>query len=202
MVLLRPSSSGDIPQILLSPRLSALVIVDHQISFRSCFDVKSVKAAEDGVAILLDAARKIDIPIIASLVETNLINSKLSCTLEKMIPDSARFNRTGANPWDDPKFEKAVQVANRQCLLVAGLSAESSLSFTALHGLAMGFDIFVIKDACLGFSEQSIDVTFDRLIQAGAVPITWRQVMLEWHLESIDAGLLRRVLKQRRLPKS
>lgn len=190
--------SGDFHQILLSPHLTALVIIDHQIAFESCFDRKAVKAAEKGVANLVGAAGKINIPVIASLIKTNLIGSELSSRLERTMPQLTRFNRSGLNPWDDPAFADAVQTANRPCLLIAGLSVETSLSFTALCALERGFDVYVVKDACLGYSPESVATTFERLIQAGVVPVSWRQVMLEWTRGNVDSGLLRRILKSRR----
>jgi len=188
-------------QILLSSEQTALVIVDHQMAFESCFDIKAVRAAENGVANLVSAAGKINVPVIASLVETNLIESKLSSRLEKSMSQLIRFNRTGVNPWDDPAFAEAVDTANRPRLLIAGLSAETSLSFTALCALERGFDVYVVKDACLGHSEQSLVTTFERLTLAGVVPVSWRQVMLEWNQGNVDAGMLRRILKSRRIVK-
>lgn len=201
MKLKQPSFSGKPHQILLSPELTAFVIVDHQIAFESCFDSGEVESAENGVANLVSAAEKINIPIIASLVETNLIHSKLSSRLENIMPQLTRFNRTGVNPWDDPAFVEAVDAANRPRLLIAGLSAETSLSFTALCALERGFDVYVVKDACLGHSEQSVATTFERLTLAGAVPVSWRQVMLEWSQGNVDAGMLRRILRQPRTVK-
>jgi len=180
-------------QILLSPELTTLVIVDHQVAFESCFDLKEIRAAENGVANLVSAAEKSNVPVITSLVETNLIHSNLSSRLEKIMPQLTRFNRTGVNPWDDPAFVEALQTANRPRLLIAGLSAETSLSFTALCALERGFDVYVVKDACLGHSAQSISTTFERLTLAGAVPVSWRQVILEWSQGNVDASMLRRV---------
>jgi len=196
------SSSSEPHQILLSPELTALVIIDHQVAFESCFDIKAVRAAENGVANLVNAAGKINVPVIASLVKTNLIDSKLSAKLEKTMSQLTRFNRTGVNPWDDTAFAEAVDTANRPRLLIAGLSAETSLSFTALCALERGFDVYVVKDACLGHSEQSLSTTFERLTLAGVVPVSWRQVILEWTQGSVDTGMLRRILRSRRAVKS
>ena len=196
-----PFTSGNY-HALISAEQSALVVIDHQTAFESCFDAGSVELAGRGIANLIDLAGKFDVPVITSFVESNLISSQPSSFLEKTNLQSMRFSRNSLNPWDDPEFVKAVQVANRRCLLITGLSVETSLSFTVLHALAMGFDVFVIKDTCLGYSEQSIDISFERLVQAGAVPVSWRQVMLEWQHKSVDVGLLRRVLKSRRLPRS
>jgi len=192
------SSDGN-NHILLSPQHTIFVIVDHQLAFRPCFHASSLDIAEIGVAELSDAAGKANIPIITSLVKNNLIDFKLSATLEPKIPQLTRLNRNVVNPWDDPTFVEAVQSANRPCMLIAGLSAETSMSFTALGGLARGLDVFVVKDACLGHSEQSIATTFERLTQAGAVPVSWRQVMMEWNQGNVEAHLLRRILRPKRL---
>jgi len=192
------ASSGEGHQILLSPKLTVLIIIDHQLAFESCFSADAVEDAEIGVAELVDAAGKANIPIITSLAKTNLIDFKLSATLEPKIPQLTRLNRNVVNPWDDPAFVEAVQSANRPCMLIAGLSAETSMSFTALGGLARGLDVFVVKDACLGYSDQSIATSFERLTQAGVVPVSWRQVMMEWNQGNVEAHLLRRILRPKR----
>ncbi|MBL4696455.1 MAG: isochorismatase family protein [Rhizobiaceae bacterium] len=191
-------SPDDNNHILLSSQHTMFVIVDHQIAFSPCFDAELVDGVEIGVTELADAAGKTNIPIITSLVKTNLIDFKLSATLEPKVPQLTRLNRNVVNPWDDPAFVEAVQSANRPCMLIAGLSAETSMSFTALGGLARGWDVFVVKDACLGHSEESIATTFERLTQAGAVPVSWRQVMMEWNQGHVEAHLLRRILRPKR----
>ena len=91
-------SSDDNNHILLSSQHTMFVIVDHQIAFRPCFDDELVDIAEIGVAELADAAGKASVPIITSLVKTNLIDFKLSATLEPKIPQLSRLNRNGVNP--------------------------------------------------------------------------------------------------------
>ena len=134
------------------------------------------------------------------MVETNQIGSVLSPKLEKAIPQVTRFKRCGVNPWNDTVFVDALNSTNRSRILIAGLSAETSLSFMALCALEWGFDVYVVRDVCLGYSEKSIAVTFDRLLQAGAVSVTWRQVIMEWKQDHVDGRLLRRIFKPDKLP--
>ena len=197
-VLKHATRSDDLHQILLLREHTIFVVVDHQMAFKSCFEMDAVKDAEGGVVELVCAAEKVNIPVITSLVKTNLIGSKLSRKLDQTIPRIARLNRRGVNPWDDPEFAEAVQISNRKSMLITGLSVETSVSFTALGALARGFDVFVIRDTCLGYSEQSIVTAFDRLTQAGVVSVSWRQVMLEWNQGNVEAQLLRRILKPKR----
>lgn len=197
MKLVGAQSSENTPGVLLSPKSTTFIVVDYQAAFESCFDLTFVKNAMGSIVELVHVADKMGIPIITSLVKTNRIASQISAALETKLPEMTRFNRSGINPWDDQEFVEAIRVANRPCLLIAGLSTETSLSFTALGALARGFDVFVIKDACLGYSEQSIAICFDRLVQAGVVPVSWRQVILELNQGNVDPRLLRRILRSR-----
>jgi nicotinamidase-related amidase len=43
-----------------------------------------------------------------------------------------------------------------------------------------GFEVFVVADACGGASKEAHEMAMMRVVQAGAVPMTWQQTMLEW----------------------
>ncbi len=55
-----------------------------------------------------------------------------------------------------------------------------------------GYEIYMVEDASGGTSKAAHDYSMQRMIQAGVVPMTWQQVMLEWqrdwaHKETYDA---------------
>jgi nicotinamidase-related amidase len=43
-----------------------------------------------------------------------------------------------------------------------------------------GYEIYMVADASGGTSKEAHDYAMQRMIQAGVVPVTWQQVMLEW----------------------
>ncbi|WP_286828295.1 MULTISPECIES: isochorismatase family protein [Kordiimonas] len=186
---------SDIYRILMRPEETALVIVDHQEAFASCFEAEAITAIETGIAALAEAAGSAGIPIIVSMVETNSIAPGILPSLRDALRGAAEVKRTGFNPWEEKAFLSAIKTANRERLVIAGLSSETSLSFTALCGLEEGFDIYVVRDACLGYSEDSITMTFSRLTQAGAVPVSWRQAVFEWCQGTVEPEQIRKVLK-------
>lgn len=192
------SSNDAIHQNLLCADQTTLIIVDHQVAFSSCFSANELSAVEMNLATLVEAASKLDIPVIASFIETNRVGSRPSEALERVSSKMVCFNRNVVNPWDAPAFSAGVASANRPKLIIAGLSAESSLTFTALSALEQGYDVYVVRDVSLGFSKETLEASFQRLAQAGAVIVSWRQVMLEWHQENVDVRLLMRVLKSKR----
>lgn len=52
--------------------------------------------------------------------------------------------------------------------------------FPALQALAAGYEVYVVEDACGGTSVTAHNAAMQRMIQAGVVPVTWLQVLLEF----------------------
>jgi hypothetical protein len=73
-------------------------------------------------------------------------------------------------------------------LILAGFWLETTVTFLALPALASGFEVFVLMDATPASAETSARPAADRLLQAGAVPITTRQLIAEWIEASPDGG--------------
>jgi hypothetical protein len=63
-------------------------------------------------------------------------------------------------------------VANHGKLVLAGLWTESSVSMTALSALSAGYEVYVVTNASGGRSKESHRMAIERMIGAGAVPIT------------------------------
>lgn len=54
------------------------------------------------------------------------------------------------------------------------------LTFPALMALKEGFEVYVVTDTSGGTSVDAHERAIDRMVQAGAVPVTWQQVLLEY----------------------
>ena len=62
-------------------------------------------------------------------------------------PDLDVLVRTTVNPWDEPRFEKAVTALGRQKLIIAGISTEVCLGLTAIRAIGLGYDAYAAVDA-------------------------------------------------------
>ena len=51
-----------------------------------------------------------------------------------------------------------------------------------------GYQVYFITDACGGLSKEAHDMSVQRMIQAGAIPMTWMQYLLELHRDWARAG--------------
>lgn len=194
----QPSSNETESSYLLNRKNTVLVLVDFQVEFLSCFEDAEVDIVKESLENFLRAAVDASVPVVSTLIHTNRFSAIPLNSLDNRHRTIEYCKRATANPWNDPIFEKTIATMAKPRLLLAGLSLEISLSFTALGALERGYDVYVVRDVCLSQTEQGSVAAYDRLMQAGCVPVSWRQVVVEWHQLGADLGALRRVLKTRR----
>jgi nicotinamidase-related amidase len=95
---------------------------------------------------------------------------------------------TAGSCWSGSGLHTALAAHTRSSLILAGFWFENTVTFLALPALASGFEVFVLMDATPASAETSARPAADRLLQAGAVPITTRQLIAEWIEASSDGG--------------
>ena len=96
-------------------------------------------------------------------------------------PDSKLLERTSMNSWDDKKVRDALKANGRNKVVVSGLWTEVCNNTFAISAmLGGGYEIYMVADASGGTSKEAHDYAMQRMIQAGVIPVTWQQVMLEW----------------------
>ena len=75
----------------------------------------------------------------------------------------------------------ALAANGRKKVVVAGLWTEVCNTTFALCAMLEGdYEIYMVADASGGTSKEAHDYAMQRMVQAGVVPVTRQQVMLEW----------------------
>jgi nicotinamidase-related amidase len=75
----------------------------------------------------------------------------------------------------------ALKANGRNKVVVSGLWTEVCINTLAISAmLEGGYEIYIVADASGGTSKDAHDYSMQRMIQAGVVPMTWQQVLLEW----------------------
>jgi isochorismate hydrolase len=96
-----------------------------------------------------------------------------------IFPGQALIDRTSINSWLDQNFKNAVEKTKRRKIVVAGLWTEACVLFPTLDMLQAGYEIYVPTDACGDVTEEAHERAVQRIVQAGAVPITSLQFLFE-----------------------
>ncbi|MBU5612901.1 hydrolase [Geomonas azotofigens] len=165
---------------LLNPTNSTVIFIDFQPQMT--FGVASIdrQTLFNNVILLAKAARIFRVPTILTTVETKSFSGNMWPQLLDIFPDNDIIERSSMNSWDDPKFVEAVQATGRTKLIMAALWTEVCLAFPALEAMKAGFEVYAVEDASGGTSVAAHNAAMRRIEQAGAVPMTSLQVMLEY----------------------
>jgi nicotinamidase-related amidase len=123
--------------------------------------------------------------------------------LAELLEDYPAIDRTSTNAWEDADFLAAVRATGRRKLIACALWTEICLAFPALDALREGYDVFPVVDAVGGTSEGAHRAGLERVVQAGAQPITWVALAVElqrdWAREDTVADVIEIVLTERLL---
>lgn len=165
---------------LLTPQNSMLLLIDHQPQM--IFGVRSHdrQAIRNNVAALAKAAKTFAVPTVLTTVAAESFSGPLIPEVKSVFPGQAIYDRTSMNAWDDERVTQALAETGRKKLVIAALWTEVCLTMPALEAMAAGYDVYIVTDASGGTSEEAHDMAVMRMVQAGAIPVTWQQVMLEW----------------------
>ncbi len=178
---------------VLTPTNSQLIFIDHQPQM--AFGVQSIdrQTLKNNTVALAKAGKVFNIPTIITTVETESFSGHTYPELLDVFPGQKILERTSMNSWDDQKVRDALKANGRKKVVVAGLWTEVCNNSFALCAMLEGdYEIYMVADASGGTSLMAHDLAMQRMIQAGVVPVTWQQVMLEWqrdwaHKETYDA---------------
>ena len=166
---------------LLTPSNSQIIFIDHQPQM--AFGVQSIdrQVLKNNTVALAKSAKVFGIPATITTVETESFSGHTYPELLAVFPDHPLLERTSMNSWDDQKVRDALAKTGRKKVVVAGLWTEVCNNSFALEAMRDGgYEIYMVEDASGGTSKAAHDYAMLRMIQAGIVPVTWQQVMLEW----------------------
>jgi nicotinamidase-related amidase len=169
---------------VLTPQNSQLIFIDHQPQM--AFGAQSIdrQALKNNVVALAKSAKVFGIPTIITTVETDSFSGHTYPELLAVFPEAPLLERTSMNSWDDQKVRDALAEGaseGRRKIVVSGLWTEvCNLTFalSAMHDT--DYELYMVADASGGTSQDAHDYAMQRMIQAGVVPVTWQQVLLEW----------------------
>jgi nicotinamidase-related amidase len=153
---------------VLTPQNCQLIFIDQQPQM--AFGVQSIdrQVLKNNTVGLAKAAKAFNIPTTITTVETESFSGHTYPELLDVFPGKEILERTSMNSWDDQKVRDALAANGRKKVVVSGLWTEVC-NTTFAHDFAM-----------------------QRMVQAGAIPVTWQQVLLEWqrdwaHRDTYDA---------------
>jgi nicotinamidase-related amidase len=183
---------------LLTPQNAVLALIDYQPEQYA--GVHSVVHGEllAHVTMLGRIATTFELPVVLSTVYVKHGMSGTNVELREALPGVPEIDRTTMNSWEDPEFRAAVERSGRKKLIIAGLWTEVCVAFPTLDALRAGYEVYVVVDAIGGISRTAHESAMQRMIQAGATPISVLGLACELQRDwgRPDANRLRAIMRE------
>ncbi len=183
---------------LLTPKNAVLTLIDYQPEQYA--GVRSVEHNEllMHVTMLGRVAMSFELPVVLSTVYVKHGMTGTNPELREALPGIPEIDRTTMNSWEDPEFRAAVEQTGRKKLIIAGLWTEVCVTFPALDALREGFQVYFVVDAIGGVSRVAHESAVQRMLNAGAIPITVLGLACELQRDwgRPDAETLRKIMRE------
>jgi nicotinamidase-related amidase len=164
---------------LISPNDHTLIMIDFQSQM--AFATHSIDAVtlRNNAALVAHAAAGFGVSTILTTVAEKSFSGPMFSEITDAFPNQAMLDRTSMNTWEDAAVIKSVNDIGKGRLVFAGLWTGVCIVGPTLSALDQGFEVYVIADACGDVSAEAHNRAMDRMVQAGARPMTSLQYLLE-----------------------
>lgn len=181
-VLVTTNVSAQKPSpLLLTPTNHTLILIDHESQMG--FAVKSIGIEElrHNTGLVSGGSKIFNVPTIVTTVAEKSFSGPVFPELAEFYPSSTTkyIDRTTMNAWEDAAAYKAIVSKGKKRLVVAGLWTSVCIVGPVLSAINDGYDVFVITDASGDVSREAHEMAIQRMIKAGATPLTSTQYVLE-----------------------
>jgi nicotinamidase-related amidase len=157
---------------LLTPDNCVLLLIDHQPFQVAGLRSHDTQSVINNVVGLAKSAKAFGVPtLLTTVVEER--GGYLIKQLQDVFPEQKPINRTFINTWEDARVVDWVRKTGRKKIVMAALWTEICLAMPAIHALGDGYEVYIVTDASGGVSLEAHEMAIQRMVQAGAVPITW-----------------------------
>jgi nicotinamidase-related amidase len=156
-----------------------LIMIDFQSQMS--FATKSIDAVNlrNNAALISHAAAGFGVSTILTTVAEKSFSGPMFSEITDAFPGQAMLDRTSMNTWEDAGVIAEINRIGKPRIVLAGLWTGVCIVGPALSAIEQGFEVYVIADACGDVSTEAHERAMERMIQAGARPMTSLQYLLE-----------------------
>ncbi len=164
---------------LLTPSDHTLIMIDFQSQMS--FATKNIDAVNlrNNAALVANGAKGFGVSTILTTVAEKSFSGPMFNEITDSFPGQVLFDRTSMNTWEDESVIDEINRIGKKRIVLSGLWTSVCIVGPALSALDQGFEVYVISDACGDVSDEAHNRAMDRMVQAGAQPMTSLQYLLE-----------------------
>lgn len=166
---------------LLTPTNHTLVMIDLEGQMVFAVHNIPVEQLRNNVGLVAGASKIFNVPTIVTTVAEKSFSGPVLPEVSEFYPKTptSYMERTSMNSWEDAAVFKAIGAKGKKAVVFSGLWTSVCIVGPVLSAISDGYKVYFITDACGDVSEEAHIMAVNRMIQAGAVPMTSLQYLLE-----------------------
>ncbi|WP_052262978.1 hydrolase [Chromobacterium violaceum] len=176
---MKPTASAVPSPLLLTPRDHTLILIDYQSQMAFATHSIDIPTLRNNAGLVASAAAGFGVSAILTTVAEKSFSGPMFDEVTAPFPNLRMLDRTSMNTWEDAAVIDRVNQIGKGRIVLAGLWTSVCIVGPALSALDQGFEVYVIADACGDISAEAHERAMQRMVQAGARPITSLQYLLE-----------------------
>ena len=161
---------------LISNKDSVLVIVDMQE--RLIPKISDKHTIISNAITLIKSAGILDIPIIITEQYPKGLGPTIPEIKDLIVPwqpiEKICFSCFGSSD-----FSRKLKELKKDNLILCGIESHVCIMQTALDGLKLNYSVFFVKDAISSRTKNNRETGFERMAQAGAIPVSTEMLVFE-----------------------
>ena len=167
---------------LLNPTNHTLLMIDHESQMAFAVESQPIEELRNNTGLLSATATLFKVPTVITTVAEKSFSGPIFPEIREYFPNEKDYiDRSTMNSWEDKRVVEAVKKTKKKKLVIAGLWTEVCTLSASLSALEDGYEVYVVVDASGGTSQEAHDMAVTRMVQAGVIPITSLQYLLELH---------------------
>lgn len=162
-----------------SPDNAVLVYVDYVTGLDNLMTTVPGKQYRNNITAFAKFSTLFKMPT-AILGEENDYYGSFLPEIKNLISEGGKTFSPRSTPTAyTPDFASWLESTGRQNVVIGGISIDNCTLHTSLDLLRNGYNVFVIVDVSSTNGKLAEDAAIQRLIQAGAVPVSWLNALTE-----------------------
>ena len=159
---------------------SCLLLIDIQEKLSAAIPDKVINRLRSNVDILLTAANRLDIPVMATAQYPKGLGPIESFIRDGLKDNAFTYEKTCFSCLGADGLARDLERSGRNQVIVAGIEAHICVLQTAFELQQAGLEVFVVNDAIASRKLSSYDTALTRMAQGEIHIVTTESVLFEW----------------------
>jgi nicotinamidase-related amidase len=157
---------------------SLVILIDHQPGLlMNCKNMEPL-TIKNNVVAFANALKVLNVPTIVTMQSLGGFGP-VTEDLARAIPEAPHIDRVVIDVWQESTIRKMIEDSGKTHIILGGITLEVCAMFPSLSLREAGYQVYTVMDISGSQSKDIENWALARLVQAGAIPLSFTAVLME-----------------------